>query len=185
MATLSTSALASEHVPSDYYSLEDVEETEVEIFTQEPDLEYIPEVSPLAAISSSYGVGTSYLQIFSGVARKLPLDVNYVYWREGQYAYCLAYGRGLELDGTRFAADVVDVVTYNVSGGYQEQASYTVETERSFALSASDYLVYSNLGQYPALEDGRDTVGQTIALSCVVALGLFLVLRIFRHCLGR
>lgn len=143
-------------------------------------LEYLPEAAPLAAVNDSFGVGTSYVSIFSGIARKLPPDVNYVYWREGRYDYCFAYGRDIVLDGSVFsAASSVVVVSYSTNSSYSEQPVFSVGSDSSFRLNASNYLVYSNLGDYPCLDDGRDSVAQIISMSCVVGLGLFLVLRIF------
>ncbi len=143
-------------------------------------LEHLPEASPLAAVIDSHGVGTSYVSIFSGIARKLPPYVNYVYWREGRYDYCLAYGRDIVLNGGVFsAASPVVTVSYVTDGNYSEQPVFSVGSDSNFRLDASRYLVYSNLGNYPALEDGRDSCAQIVSLSCVLGLGLFLVLRIF------
>lgn len=182
---LSSTAMAEEFdVSTEDYEFTD-EVIILDVPTESTDLEYLSEVSPLASIDDSYGVGTSNVSIFSGIVRKLPLTVNYVYWRESQYDYCLAYGSGLVLDGTDFTSDVVDVVTYTTSTGYQSQASFTLSTDSNFTLDASDHLVWSNLGHYPALEDGRDTVAQTVAISCVIAFGLFFVMRVLNYCRRR
>lgn len=143
-------------------------------------LEHLQEASPLASVTDGYGVGTSYVSIFSGIARKLPPHVNYVYWREGRYDYCLAYGRDIVLNGSVFsAASPVVTVSYITDGYNSEQPVFRVGSDSSFRLNASNHLVYSNLGDYPCLDDGRDSNAQIVALSCVLGLGLFLVLRIF------
>lgn len=139
-------------------------------------MEYLSEATVMdASIAPDYGVGTSNTAIFAGLARKLPYGVNYVYWREGRYTYAFAYGRDLELIGTTFRADSVDIVTYDTNSGYDRQASYVHSSESNFSLSAYDYLVWSNLGHYPTLEDGRDTVAQT-TLFVVVGYGIFFLL---------
>lgn len=164
-------------VPVQDYVLEEVGSN---VGSQIFGLEYLPEAAPLAAVDDSYGVGTSYVSIFSGIARKLPPDVNYVYWREGRYDYCLAYGRDIVLNGSVFsAASPVAVVSYSTNSSYSEQPVFSVGSDGGFRLNANNYLVYSNLGNYPCLDDGRDSNAQIIAMSCVVGLGLFLVLRIF------
>ncbi len=143
-------------------------------------LEYLPEASPLASVNDGYGVGTSNVTIFSGIARKLPLDVNYVYWREGRYDYRFAYGRDVVLNGSVFSsASPVVVVSYVTNDNYSEQPIFSVGSDSNFRLNASHYLVYSNLGNYPCLEDGRDSCAQIVALSCVIGVGLLFVLRIF------
>lgn len=143
-------------------------------------MEYLPQASPLASVAVGYGVGTSYVTIFSGIARKLPPNVNYVYWREGRYDYRFAYGRDLVFDGTVFSSSApVVVVSYVTNDNYSQQPVFSVGTDNDFRLNASNYLVYSNLGDYPCLEDGRGSCEQIVALSCVLGLGLVFVLRIF------
>ena len=143
-------------------------------------VEYLPKAAALAAIDDGYGVGTSYVSIFSGIARKLPPNVNYVYWRDGRYAYRLAYGRDLTLNGSVFSSgNSVVVVSYSTNSSYSEQPVFSVGSDGNFRLDASHYLVYSNLGDYPCLDDGRDSNAQIVALSCVAGFGLLFVLRIF------
>lgn len=178
VAVLSSTAGAVEFdVPVQDYVFEEVRS---DVGSQIFGVEYLPEATPLAAVTDAYGVGTSYVSIFSGIARKLPPYVNYVYWREGKYDYRLAYGRDIVLNGSVFsAASPVVVVSYVTNSNYSEQPVFSVGSDGSFRLNASNYLVYSNLGDYPCLDDGRDSNAQIISMSCVVGLGLFLVLRIF------
>ena len=170
-ALLSTSVAAYEN---DVYSFEEV--VREDAYDESLNLEDLPENAVMATSTvPDFGVGTSNTAIFAGLARKLPYGVNYVYWREGRYSYVFAYGRDLELVGTTFRADRVDTVTYNTDTGYDRQASYVHGSESNFSLSANDYLVWSNLGHYPTLEDGRDTVAQT-TLFVVVGYGIFYLL---------
>lgn len=175
---LSVSARAVEFdVPVQDY---DFEEVEANVGFEVPSVEYLPEASPLAAIGDSFGIGTSYVSIFSGIARKLPPDVNYVYWRDGRYDYCFAYGRHLVLNGTVFSSSApLVVLTYGTNSNYSEQPVFSVGSDSNFRLNASNYLVYSNLGDYPCLDDGRDSNAQIISMSCIVGFGLLFVLRIF------
>lgn len=147
-----------------------------DVYDESLDMEYFPEASVMGASTNpEFGVGTSNTAIFAGLARKLPYGVNYVYWREDRYNYVFAYGRDLELVGTTFRASSVDTVTYNTNSGYDRQASYVHGSESNFSLSAHDYLVWSNLGHYPTLEDGRDTLAET-TLFVLVGYGLFYLL---------
>lgn len=171
MALLSTSAAAYEN---EIYSFEGV--VSEDVYDESLDLEYLPEDAVMAtSIAPDYGVGTSNTAIFAGLARKLPYGVNYVYWREGRYTYVFAYGRDLELVGTTFRASSVDIITYDTNSGYDRQASYVHGSQSNFSLSAHDYLVWSNLGHYPTLEDGRDIVAQTM-LFVVVGYGIYYLL---------
>ena len=181
MVLLSTSVVAYEN---DDYSFEEV--VSEDVYDEGFDLEYLPQDAPLAAAPNpEYGVGTSNTAIFAGLARKLPYGVNYVYWREGRNTYVFAYGRDLELVGTTFRADRVDTVTYDTNSGYDRQPSYVHGSESNFSLPAHDYLVWSNLGRYPTLEDGRDTLAET-TLFVLVGYGLFYLLsRIIWRRFGR
>lgn len=177
-AVLSNMAVAVEFdVPVQDYTFEEVEEN---VGSEGLSVEYLPEAAPLAAVNDGYGVGTSYVGIFSGIARKLPPNVNYVYWREGRYDYRFAYGRDIVLNGSVFAsASPVVVVSYVTNDSYSEQPIFSVGSDNAFRLNASNYLVYSNLGDYPCLEDGRDSNAQIVSLSCVIGFGLLFVFRIF------
>lgn len=140
----------------------------------------------LASINNSYGVGTSNISIFGPIASKLPYGVHYVYWRESQYVYKLAYSADLIFEGGRFSADQVTVISYTSSSGYQSQATFTTNTESSFRLDPDDYLVWSDLGDYPTLYE-RGVVDYA-QLSCVIlaSFGLFALWdRLVACCRGR
>ena len=144
-----------------------------------------PGVSVLAGIDSEYGVGTSNTAIFAGVVSKLDYGQHYVYWREGQYLYCLAYSTSLSLAGSRFTADSVQVVQYRSYSGYQSQATFSTYTDSNFSLDAGNYLVWSDLGDYPELyERGAQDYAQ---LACVIlaSFGLYYLFSQLWQCLGR
>lgn len=134
-------------------------------------LELDAQVTPLAVIDGDYGVGTSNTAIFSGVVSGLPLGVNYVYWREGKYEYCLAYGLDLALSGTTFVGSNVSVVTYNTYTYEGQQASFTSRVEPDFTLSTNSWLVWSNLGNYPRLERRYERFeGLTCLMLCIASV---------------
>lgn len=135
-------------------------------------------IAPLASITSSYGVGTSNINIFGPIASKLPYGVSYVYWRDGQYTYRLAYSNGLELAGRRFTADEVTVITYQTNLGSNTQPSFTTTTEQNFSLSAGNYLVWSDLGNYPTLYERG---GEDYAKTACVILASFAVFYLLRR----
>lgn len=169
---LSTNVLAS-----NYYELEEVGEIEADVLsTESVNMEYLPKVTALGSVSSAYDVGTSYNVYFAGLVRKLPYGVNYVYWRESRYVYRLAYGRNLALTGTNFSADSCDIITFNRDTNTDEIPSWVHSTERNFSLSAGSALVWSNLGHYPALDDGGNIYAQA-TLVLLVIFGVFYFVR--------
>lgn len=134
-------------------------------------LEFFPETSPWVAINGDYSVGTSHIAIFSGVVSGLPLGVNYVYWREGRYEYCLAYGHDLALSGTTFSGSDVSVVTYDTYVPDGQQATFTSRVEPNFTLNAHSWLVWSNLGDYPRLERRYERYeGLTCLILCIASV---------------
>ena len=144
-------SLAPEEItPQPSQDLQDV--VQVEGITE--DGESVVVAVPYADISPSYGVGTTYVDIFAGLAAKLDYGVHYVYYRESQYEYCFAYSAEMLLDGTVFTAPSVSLVTYDTRRGtYQDQPTYTVSTQSNFRLDTDNYLVWSDLGDYPELYD--------------------------------
>lgn len=110
---------------------------------------------PYSNIVPSYGVGTSNLALFQGVASKLSYGDHYVYFREGQYNYILAHGRNLSYNGSSFSGSDITYVTYNTQYTSGGQPTYTITSGSNFTLNPSSYLVYSDLGDYPELVDSR------------------------------
>lgn len=176
---LSISAVGFDNDP---YSIEEAEVPVIYVLDESVNMEYFPEIAALGAFNDNYGVGTSNTAIFAGVARKLPFGVNYVYWRASRYEFAFAYGSDLKLNGTTFTADNVNVITYNTNT--EPQSTFTLSTQSNFSLSANNYMVWSNLGHYPSLDDGGDIYAKT-TLAVLVGFGVFyLMSRIMRRCFG-
>ena len=133
------------------------------------------------SIDSGYGVGTSNLTLFEGVAGKLSRGEHYVYWRENQYSFVFAYSDNLTLSDGIFSAETVTVVTYTTSSTYSGQATYTVSTEEAFVLDPGDYLVYSDLGNYPQLCGAEKEVKDYVQTVCVI-LCSFGLMWVFMRC---
>lgn len=100
-------------------------------------------------------ISSTYLTIFRDIVADLPVNQSYVFFRSGRYDYTLFAG-DLKCTDTSFYGMSTDtqVTKYNIStntntGSY----AYSVDTETNFSLNATNYLVYSNLGNYPRLEE--------------------------------
>lgn len=137
--------------------------------------------------STDYNLGTSNQGIFSGLVSKVPFGQHYVYWRDGQYSYKFAYG-DLSLDGSVFTGSgPVTICNYSYTGSsYSNYYTYTVSTDNSFSLSSGNQLVYSDLGNYPGLQERE--VQTYVAITAFTAFGvmLFALLdRLRRSCFGR
>lgn len=132
-------------------------------------------------VSGDYAVGTSNLSIFQGIAGKLPYGTHYVYWRDGQYVYRLAYSSSLAYDGSRFTGQDVEVVSYTTNTGYGSQVTLVHSQEVTFSLTPGSYLVWSDLGHYPTLyERGVETYVYAAVFGGAVFFVLYLLNSIFR-----
>lgn len=127
----------------------------------------LPNSTPL--IQQQYGVGTSNLEIFDRIVAKLPLGVDYVYYRDSQYNYCLAYGN-LSYSGSSFSGRNVTRINYNTYTGSSQQPAFTVSTVSSFNLPVSNWLVYSNLGDYPSLGGAQGGYRYTVLTQAFMLL---------------
>lgn len=89
---------------------------------------------------------------------------DYVFWRAGQYSYCLAVG-DLEFSSSFVGSDV-DLYTFQLDTGYS--GTYTLRhSVVDLNLSPSDYIVYSNLGHYPVIDSAYVHTYVLVFCSCV------------------
>lgn len=128
-------------------------------------------VQSLAAYNRPYdgSMSSSVINYFDDIVQKLG-GVHYVFFRSGQYSYRLIYGKDMSLSGSYFSGSECSYYAYDTRY-YTWQQGY----EGSFSLDAESYLVYSDLGVYPALAAGS-IVGWLVAF-CVVLYLLYVILR--------
>lgn len=130
------------------------------------------------SVNGDYGVGSSNVSLFAGVVSKLPYGEHYVYWRDSQYVYMLAHGKDLKYQGGRFTASQVQTVTYNSYSGYNSQATFLQGSDSNFSLAPGNYLVWSDLGDYPQLETGKGE--REYVQAAVVGMAVFFIFGRFR-----
>lgn len=138
------------------------------------------------AAADGYNLGTTYASIFAGVAQKIPFGQNYVYWRDDQYSYKLAYGK-LSQQGAIFTADEpVTILTYTTSSGYNSVYSYTESVDNDFYLNAGNALVYSDLGSYPDIFNRREMKFNVfVGYFCAIAFVWMLFSNLRKSAFGR
>ena len=161
---------------------------EAKVTGLEQDVETLSmEVAALSAAVSDYNLGTTNLTIFEGVVEKVPFGHHYVYWRDSEYRYCLAVGP-LTVSGTTFSsAEPVTVYTYerHYSSG-ESYYTWSVSTDVSFTLSCGSRLVYSDIGDYPAISGREVNKYDAVTAYCAVGVVLFALFDRLRHsCFGR
>ena len=160
-----------------------VQALETKVTGLEQDVETLSsEVAALSAAVSDYNLGTNNLAIFEGLVEKVPFGQHYVYWRDSEYRYCFAYG-DLRLDGTSFAADVALVVTYQRLSGSGSNYTWGLDVEPNFWLNCHERLVYSDLGDYPAIPGRGENKYDAVTAYCAVGVVLFALFdRLRRSC---
>ncbi len=147
------------------------------------------EVAALSAAVSDYNLGTSNLTIFQGLVEKLPYGTHYVYWRESEYKYCLAFGESIENGiptNTFTSSDMVTIVSYERAYSSGSQYSWTIDFDFNFSLDCGNRLVYSDLGLYPDIPGKGVNRFDAITAYCAVGVVLFALFdRLRRSCFGR
>lgn len=145
------------------------------------------EVAALSAAVSDYNLGTNNLAIFEGVVEKVPFGHHYVYWRDSEYRYCLAVGP-LTVSGSTFSS-AEPVTVYAYERHYSSGDSYytwSVFTDDAFSLSCGSRLVYSDIGDYPAIAGKEVSRYDAVTAYCAVGVVLFALFdRLRRSCFGR
>lgn len=107
------------------------------------------EAVPFALNDSIYSgsISTTILDVFAGVCAKYP-SKDYVAFRSGQYTYDLYIG-DISLAGAFSGMQLLHVV-YDSASSYNNGPYLRYNTE-DLGLTPGTSLVYSNLGDYPAL----------------------------------
>lgn len=129
---------------------------------------------------SVYSEGTlssTYITYFKDIVAGLDPSQKYVAYRSGQYSYTLAVGN-LSISGTTISSsDTVTLYVYeSSSSGYSSNYTYSVSTVTDFSLDIDNYIVYSNLGNYPILEE-RGVIYEYTFLYVAIIIGLCMFIR--------
>lgn len=129
------------------------------------------------SIYSEGNISSTYTTIFEDIVQGLSSSDDYVFWRSGQYEYTMITGN-LELYGSTFSSpDLVTEYSITTGTGYNSYYTYTVTEDISaFTLNSENYLVYSNLGNYPILIE-RGALYEYSTLATLIIIGCCLLLR--------
>lgn len=126
---------------------------------------------------------STYLTFFEDI----PVSVldDYVVYRSDNNSYVMVVG-DLTFDNNTFSSSelctkyVIQQVSSSSSVSYQSYYSYSVTDISSFNLSCSDILIYSNLGDYPALSSKSDSYIFTLLFVISVVCLCILLYRVFK-----
>lgn len=100
-------------------------------------------------------ISTTYLTFFKDIVNSLGINDDYLLYRSSNDTYSMIVG-DIENNGTYF--EMANGYMYNISSvsgsGYgTSYYSYSVSAISDIYIDTEDYLVYSNLGNFPRLEE--------------------------------
>lgn len=102
-------------------------------------------------------ISTSYVQYYEDIVDKFTPNTSYVMWRNGQNEYCLYHSETLKLSATNFNDNGNGtLVRLYSSGNYNSTYEYESTQISGFSLNANNIMVYSNLGDYPSLNESSE-----------------------------
>lgn len=140
---------------------------------------------PLQAQASTYSpytdgnIGSTQLQYFRDIVFNLGINDSYVAARTDRYKYQLFVGDLKYLNGQFVGSQqgsVITVYTINTDTNSFGTYTYSVTTDNNFIFNASNYLVYSNLGDYPSLEE-RSLIYEFSSLVILAVIAICALLR--------
>lgn len=137
-------------------------------------------------IYDSGNISTTYIEIFEDVLNSVPVSSDYVFFRSGQYTYTMVVG-DFEYNNKVFSGEKYTeyTLTTSSSGYTQNTHHYNVAEGQNLNLNASNYLIYSNLGNYPTLIERGSSYDFTLLYAFVI-FGLACCVRpIFQFVLRR
>ena len=122
----------------------------------------------------------TYVTYFRDILSNVSIFENYVCFRSGQYEYKMLVGDLQYQDNQFLIPDVATVYTFNTVSGFSSSHTFKVsEIKSSRVLNENNYIIYSNMGDYPELESRGDrfetlqTVIIVTACMCVVLRSIF------------
>lgn len=119
-------------------------------------------------------MSSTYITYFRDIASNIGINDNYVCFRSGQYEYTMVVGDIDYFMGVFSMSDSGTSYTITNNSNYNSYYSYEVSTIDSFELTTGNYLLYSDLGNYPQLiERGTHYEFQTLFIIIVIGLCMF------------
>lgn len=124
-------------------------------------------------------INTTYLTYFKDIISGIGFNDNYVAFRSGQYTYTMVVGELQYNNGVISLVNEGKEYVFSQSGNYNSTHRYYVNEINNFSLNTGNYIIYSDIGDYPELvERGAKYEIFTAVLLCT-ALVSIVINRIF------
>lgn len=136
----------------------------------------MPQKAFAYSVYTEGNMSTTYITYFEDIVAGIKPSQKYIAYRSGQNEYTLAVG-DLSISNSKVSsAGTTKLYIYSTqSSGYNSIYKYNVAEVSDFSLSVNDMIVYSNLGDFPLLEE-RSVMYEysTLFILCIIALCMFL-----------
>jgi len=128
------------------------------------------------SIYTEGNMNTTYITYFKDIVAGISPDKKYIAYRSGQYSYTLAVGDLTITDNNVSSSGTTTLYVYETeTSGYNSIYKYNVSEVTDFSLSVSDMIVYSNLGNFPLLEERGVTYEYaTLYITCIIGICFFI-----------
>jgi hypothetical protein len=139
------------------------------------------------AQAASYDVydgspSNTYIQYYRDLLGSISITDNYVVFRSGQYDYKMVVGEIVHNNGLFTSDKPCKVYSFTqTENGYNGYYTYNTSSIDSFVLDSENKIVYSDLGEYPQLEE-RGARYEILTTILIVAICVGFVCRsVFRY----
>ena len=121
-------------------------------------------------------ISTTQLTYFQDILAGQSILDHYVFLRDGQYTYKMIVG-DLEYKNNQFIAnDTCKVYSLDTGSGYNSNYSYSVDEINNITVNTNSRIVYSDLGDYPQLEE-RGTKYEILTAITLCIFGCCFIIR--------
>lgn len=147
-------------------------------------LSAVPITASAAEVYTEGNISTTYVTYFQDILSKVsPLD-DYVFFRSGQNEYTMVVGNLVFENGTISTNERCRVYQiYTTSQSYQSYYHFVSNNYAEYSVSVGSALIYSNLGDFPDLNERGDYLETAILVIMLVIVCMYLLARIFSFCL--
>lgn len=116
-------------------------------------------------------LSTTYITYFKDILSGTDLKDNYVAFRSGQYSYTMVVGELENNNGVISLIGEGKEYIFSTTGSYNSQYTYDVNTINNFSLNTGNYIIYSDVGDFPELiERGAKYEILTTVIICICCL---------------
>lgn len=134
-----------------------------------------------ASASTSYEVyegnpSNTYITYYRDILAGVGFNEHYVAFRSGQYEYTMLVGELVYNNGYFSCTDAVTAYVFTSNSSYNSYYAYNVTSIDDFTLNPGDKIIYSDLGNFPQLEE-RSARYEQIEVLLLVTFGMCACIR--------